>query len=60
MSAELKPCPFCGGNEVYREHTDNMRIWWFSCFACGTNGPRKLSPEDAETAWNRRADDDKC
>ena len=57
MSEELKPCPFCGCKTINMNKNIDGHIFWFYCYGCGATGPRKLSRDDAETAWNRRVDD---
>ena len=58
--AELKPCPFCGGEAYIREHTriaKPRRYTYFrvGCEECGLRFP-KFSETIAEAieAWNRR------
>ena len=57
MTAELKPCPFCGGEAHIDGTSWTMRNGkersWVTCRKCGTYGP---SSEDAFGAWNTRAD----
>jgi len=55
---ELKPCPFCGG-EVEMEwnfHTDTYCIYCKNC-ECYVDQHETVADE-AEKAWNRRADND--
>ena len=66
--AELKPCPFCGGNRVEVINAleaqpemeliglckDNWNVVCSDCF--GTGGTRRTGWEAIE-AWNRRAED---
>ena len=55
--SELKPCPFCG--------YDGVALIWdldlcrIRCKNCGTRGPWEFSEDQAEEAWNRRAEDGK-
>ena len=51
--AELKPCPFCGGEPCL--HGDDY--YWVTCFECGveTSGDEDVSK--VIEAWNRRAED---
>lgn len=57
---ELKPCPFCGGDEIYLTVASTVgKVYWAKvdcnrCF-CGTS--KKDTEEDAIEAWNRRATD---
>lgn len=64
MSAELLPCPFCGGNEIRLYYVPNTggNIEFHACSKCAAQGPwqrkkyngnyvvRGLPPE-----WNTRA-----
>ena len=67
--AELKPCPFCGGDNIIVVTT----VWGvkMECFVCGANvgsskdngsyktlnNARKYHYKKAVAAWNRRAAD---
>ena len=67
---DLKPCPFCGGRQIYRKTTVRNTVIW--CNICGAEVSRGLglgkcdSLEEAEeefgrkadAAWNRRANDE--
>ena len=67
--AELKPCPFCGGNRVETLNAleeqpememigltkDNWNVLCHDCFGMG--GTRRTATEAIE-AWNRRAEDE--
>ena len=66
--AELKPCPFCGGEADYRTENFGARVW-VQCLECGVSTSRydtnlivagKGGKEWAKEAWNRRAEDGKC
>ncbi len=51
METELKPCPFCGGNNIYQEHDHII------CPDCGCIGPDKhITGEDVDpyAVWNKR------
>ena len=56
---ELKPCPFCGGEEIEVEH-DTQGAFWCYCPACWSR-TGTYDQADGYTlaieAWNRRADD---
>lgn len=50
---ELKPCPFCGSENV-RDNYD-WGYFWVECVDCGCNGPRSFENfEWAIQKWNRR------
>ena len=56
MATELKPCPFCGGEDfqvvgVYGEE------YYVDCLTCTTCGPSGETEEEAIEAWNKRAED---
>lgn len=69
MMADLKPCPFCGGNDL-SVHThdvqpDNYHGGYVTCIDCDAQGADAISlngwlatTEEAEVAavaaWNRR------
>lgn len=61
MSEELKPCPFCGGEAVLREGTDNDGWKGFTAITCVDQKnpfcPSQWiegSKKEAIEAWNRR------
>lgn len=56
-SNELKPCPFCGNNEVrlYFDQPDIYQNDWVVCDMCDTEGPDGKSASKAALAWNKRA-----
>lgn len=50
---KLKPCPFCGGNELYYF---KRRFYAVECGACGGKVVGAFrTKEDAAQAWNIRA-----
>lgn len=59
--AELKPCPFCGGNATVVEHIyygfqNKYGVVCLECYA--ETGQFMCSKDLAEDAWNRRARED--
>lgn len=59
--AELKPCPFCGGeadcNNVAFERAGKP-MWAVECMKCGVVTDFFDNEEDANEAWNRRVSDE--
>ena len=57
--AELKPCPFCGGEaRICAKHfTDGEAYAWIECGCCHAKSRYSDSIEDLNLAWNARADD---
>lgn len=60
---ELKPCPFCGCDDVWPVQVEDEPYgageWYVSCPCCDTRGPLKYTEENAIEAWNRRAEEEK-
>lgn len=57
--SDLKPCPFCGSDDVYVPMTDSRIDWYFVwCPGCCFAGPGRTKGQDAIEAWNRRAKDE--
>ena len=65
---ELKPCPFCGGRAHNSLHMtdawrrkdgwhDTKALFYIMCDDCGCRVEYCERMEDAEAAWNRRAND---
>ena len=63
--AELKPCPFCGGEPsvISFKHTySTFLVYQVMCFKCHTKPKffaRGLTKEKAIESWNRGVDDAK-
>lgn len=51
--ADLKACPFCGGENVTTTVRNPATTF---CEDCGAAGPPKVRPSVAISAWNRRLD----
>ncbi len=49
----LKPCPFCGQEDLTVEVTKNNECW-IECPNCGVETPLYESTKQAVAAWNRR------
>ena len=57
MNKALRPCPFCGGSDVYmgRDPGDERdHVVW--CRSCGAHGGAGYYPGLARENWNRRAE----
>ncbi len=55
---ELKPCPFCGGENLKIEDGYADCGCWVECCTCGANNPfRHGTHSEAFAAWNTRAKD---
>ncbi len=52
--SDLKPCPFCGGDDKLAEVIFNKLWHCIQCYRCNADGPLKDSREGANAAWNTR------
>lgn len=52
---DLKPCPFCGGEELVRKINCSHTFYWIECDNCGCSVDGGNSKEIAIEAWNTRA-----
>ena len=57
--SELKPCPFCGSNEVelFVDVQADMNFYREKCMDCGCTIYNKPDADSAELQWNSRATD---
>ena len=53
---DLRPCPFCGGDEIYVFPVAASRGRAAMCQKCLAEGPYERTKEKAGEAWNRRAE----
>jgi Lar family restriction alleviation protein len=53
MSEELKPCPFCGSNDITQEFC-NTPWRYIGCNQCEEEGPPADSHGEAVRLWNTR------
>lgn len=53
MHEELKPCPFCGGENIIVSNWGMWRCW---CRDCGAKSNDEIYRKDAVNAWNRRTE----
>ena len=64
MSAELKPCPFCGGTDIKIDRHIESRsptgeLFTMCCCDCGATFPGRYRRELLVNAWNKRVDTSK-
>lgn len=57
MAEQLKPCPFCGSNEIqlYICPSEVKTEYVVYCLGCGASSMYADKEKDAVFAWNRRA-----
>ena len=56
--AELKPCPFCGSEDlrvIYKIENNSPKIFMVFCEICCAEGPFDLTETEAIDAWNKRS-----
>ena len=67
MSAEVLPCPFCGGTDIrFTNHGKVSRrqghreddVWSTCCLGCGATFPNRYSKALLVACWNRRPQND--
>ena len=49
---ELKPCPFCGGTNIFVE--DDGWGWVSYCDVCDANVSDRMTKKEAIDDWNKR------
>lgn len=54
MSAELKPCPFCGTQQVKPQAFDAEEGSSIRCMSCGGSTDHYVDADSAAEAWNTR------
>lgn len=52
---ELKPCPFCGSEDVTCDSLED--VYYVECFGCSAKVESYNGLEDAVAGWNARAID---
>lgn len=65
MNSELKPCPFCGKNELTMGRSfvsgnkgKYKNQYYIVCSICDSKGPNWHTEKGAVNAWNRRVNDE--
>jgi len=53
LASEIKPCPFCGSDEIEIEQTHPEAIW-FRCSNCGAETSAADHVDKALSIWNQR------
>lgn len=51
---ELKPCPFCGSENIKALYNHRVDVYTCLCIGCGTDGPMWDNEQAAIKAWNSR------
>ena len=54
--ADLRPCPFCGGHGANIKKLLVGDVYYVACVVCHATSHAFDKPENAATAWNRRAE----
>ena len=55
VKENLKPCPFCGCEDVScEEYGRNVGMWYIQCHECCAVLPHFDSKQEAATPWNTR------
>lgn len=61
MSVKLKPCPFCGSQNIEIANKgirEKGQKWLFYCTNCFAQGPAARQKKNASVRWNFRGFDD--
>ena len=56
QQTELKPCPFCGGKDIW--YVLEYDLVYAKCQVCGATGSKYRTMVVAKEAWNRRAENE--
>ncbi len=51
--ASLKPCPFCGDDDLLPIYDDSAKVWAIQCLECSASIDG-MTADDVIKAWNRR------
>ena len=53
--SQLKPCPNCGSEKIWRVHSTTSKFtWWIECAECHWCGKTRPFEWMAIKVWNRR------
>lgn len=58
MKGQIKPCPFCGGTDLYIDGGAFLQDFEVRCMKCGGRVCYFNTRVDALAAWNRRVTDE--
>ena len=53
MKTVLKPCPFCGSEDIHYIGNDSLIVWYY-CEDCDAVGPSAKTKKEATKLWNKR------
>ena len=56
--AKLKPCPFCGSDDLIVCESKKRAYFYVSCYECGAECGGCEGLEEAIEEWNRRVKED--
>lgn len=57
MSGKLKPCPFCGSEDIAFDFGIGRGVAYAYCCNCGAESMTRASASEAAKDWNRRVID---
>lgn len=52
---DLKPCPFCGGEDLHGQTYFDGQWHYIVCMTCCGRGGESMMREEAVAFWNKRA-----
>ena len=54
----LKPCPFCGSNQIRLSKTTDLRamrtVYYVKCYNCGVETAYRIKRSNAISLWQKR------
>ena len=51
---ELKPCPFCGSDDLHFSDSRGGDEGYITCWNCDARGPDSATEKRASSEWNNR------